>query len=73
MAREGRVGWGYDFGFQRPTVLPAGSCIQAKVPVGMSIGGVRVLPAQGLGAFQVGGDVVDGDVERGVVMGLVSE
>src|SRR6185437_12817490 len=32
------------FFFHRPTVFPSGSCIQAKVPVGMSTGGTSVFP-----------------------------
>jgi len=35
-------------GFHKPIVLPSGSCIHAKVPVGISTGGTSVLPPSAL-------------------------
>jgi hypothetical protein len=32
----------YFFAFHKPTVLPSGSCIHAKVPVGISTGGTSI-------------------------------
>jgi hypothetical protein len=40
----GRGGCQFAAGFHNPTVFPAGSCIQANVPLGIGTGGTSIFP-----------------------------